>query len=49
MNNGLWVLLALLAIIAIGFALMMRRLMRQSREAERNIDHSKLRHIEDEQ
>ncbi len=49
MNNELWILLAVLAVIAIGFALMMRRFMRQSREAERNIDHSKLRHIEDEQ
>lgn len=45
----IWMLVAVLAIIVIGFGLALRHLMRKSREAESKIDYSKIRHLEDEQ
>lgn len=49
MTIELWILLFVLAVLAVGFALMMRRLLRKSKEAERAIDHGKIRPWTDEE
>lgn len=49
MTTELWILVLVLAVFAVGFALMMRRLLRKSKEAERAIDRSKIRPWTDEE
>lgn len=49
MTTELWILLLMLAVLAVGFALMMRRLLRKSKEAERAIDRTKIRPWTDEE
>lgn len=49
MTTELWILLLMLAALAVGFALMMRRLLRKSKEAERAIDRTKIRPWTDEE
>lgn len=48
MTTGLWIVLGLLAALAISGALAIRRLIDKSREQEKRIDYSKIRRWPDE-
>lgn len=48
MSTTLWVFVLIAAIALIAFVSYMRRLFRESREAEKRLDYSKMRRWEDE-
>ena len=49
MSTTAWVTLAVAVIVVVGYLLVMRVFLRQSRAADRQIDHSKIRPIKDDE
>jgi len=48
MSTTLWIVLAVVAILVLGYVFGIRMLVRKSREQEKQIDYSKVRKWEDE-
>jgi hypothetical protein len=49
MSTTAWVALAVAVIVVVGYLLVMRVFLRQSRAADRQIDHSKIRPLKDDE
>jgi len=49
MSTTAWIALAIAVIVVVGYLLVMRVFLRQSRAADRQIDHSKIHPVKDDE